>query len=135
MFDSYDSSGGVLVVGVAEEKMDWISELPVTVLFANTGKKAVEYLKKYNISIAAGKWDLKDMPDGVFLARLKKARPYIPTVALVETGNRKQEIAARSLGISAVISDDAGGNEIKDTLAGLLVGIEARQPREEKISR
>jgi hypothetical protein len=60
------------------------------------------------------------MPDGRFLKTLRAAKPYIPTIAFVRPGNSTQEVAARALGVSAVLTEDASDETFRDTVANLL---------------
>lgn len=60
------------------------------------------------------------MAGGRFLRSLRAAKPHIPTIALVRAGDNQQEIAARALGVSAVLSEDAGDELFQSTVANLL---------------
>ena len=60
------------------------------------------------------------MADGRFLKRLRAVKPDIPTIAFIKAGDVQQEIAARSLGVSAVLSEDVGDDFFKETVANIL---------------
>jgi DNA-binding NarL/FixJ family response regulator len=60
------------------------------------------------------------MDDGRFLKNLRAVKPEIPTIAFVRAGDRAQEIAARSLGVSAVLTDEADDEIFRETVANVL---------------
>ena len=96
----------VMTVGVGQ-RAESLAELPVRVISMQHGSNAVRSFKTEQIDSVISHWHLDDMPDGMFLKRLRAIRPYMPTIAVVEAGNAEQEIAARSLGVTAVIADDS----------------------------
>ncbi len=85
-----------------------------------SGLEAARSLKNEKVNSVVSRWDLEDMPNGRFLKSLRAARPNIPTIAFVRAGNTTQEIAARSLGVSAVLTEDASDEAFKETVANLL---------------
>jgi DNA-binding NarL/FixJ family response regulator len=109
----------VLTVGL-NGRSEVLRELPVRVISMQSGLAAARSLKNEKVNSVISRWDLDDMPDGKFLKTLKAAKPYIPTIAFVRPGNTTQEKAARSLGVSAVLSEDAGDETFKQTVANLL---------------
>jgi DNA-binding NarL/FixJ family response regulator len=109
----------VLTVGL-NGRSEVLRELPVRVISMQSGLAAARSLKNEKVNSVISRWDLDDMPDGKFLKTLKAAKPYIPTIAFVRAGNTTQEVAARSLGVSAVLSEDAGDETFKQTVANLL---------------
>ena len=100
-----------------------LTELPVRLIKMQSGLEAARSLKNEKVNSVISRWDLDDMPDGRFLKTFKAAKPYIPTIALVRAGSKEQEIAARSLGVTAVLAEDATDAVLRDTVANLL-GIE-----------
>jgi DNA-binding NarL/FixJ family response regulator len=113
----------VLTVGL-NGRSEVISELPVRLIQMQSGLEAARSLKNEKVNSVVSRWDLEDMPDGRFLKSFKAAKPYIPTIALVRAGSKQQEIAARALGVTAVLADDATDVVLRDTVANLL-GIES----------
>jgi DNA-binding NarL/FixJ family response regulator len=109
----------VLTVGL-NGRSEVLRELPVRLIKMQSGLEAARSLKNEKVNSVISRWDLEDMPDGRFLRTFKAAKPYIPTIALVRAGSRKQEIAARSLGVSAVIAEDATDDIFRRTVANLL---------------
>jgi DNA-binding NarL/FixJ family response regulator len=97
-----------------------IKELPIRLIKMQSGLEAARSLKNEKVNSVISRWDLDDMPDGRFLKSFKAAKPYIPTIAIIKAGSKVQEIAARSLGISAVLAEDATDNVLRDTVANLL---------------
>ena len=124
----------VLTVGL-NGKNEVLRELPVRVISMQSGLAAARSLKNEKVNSVISRWDLADMPDGRFLKSLRAARPDIPTIAFVRAGNTTQEIAARSLGVSAVLTEDASDEAFRNTVANLLgikgsVEIKAISPAE-----
>ena len=113
----------VLTVGLTG-RSEVLRELPVRLIKMQSGIEAVRSLKNEKVNSVISKWHLYDMPDGRFLKSFKAAKPYIPTIALVRAGSKQQEIAARALGVTAVLADDATDAVLRDTVANLL-GIES----------
>ena len=69
-------------------------------------------------------WDLVDIPCGRLLEHVIAAKPSMPTIAFVNAGDEAQEVAARSLGVKAVLEDDVDDAYFRDTVRQLL-GIES----------
>ena len=84
------------------------------------GIEAVSSLKTEKFDGIISKWNLADMKGGKFLKSLRFAKPAIPTIAIIETGNNLQEIAARSLGVSAVLTDDTNQEQFCETVRQIL---------------
>ena len=125
----------VLTVGLnGREKV--LRELPIRVITMQSGIKAARSLKIERVDSVISKWELEDMADGGFLKGLRAAKPDIPTIAFVRAGDRAQEIAARSLGVSAVLTDEADDDFFRQTVANVLglkghVTIKAISPAED----
>jgi len=109
----------VLTVGL-NGRSEVLMELPIRLIKMQSGFQAARSLKNEKVNSVISRWDLDDMPDGGFLKSFKAAKPYVPTIALIKPGSKAQEIAARSLGISAVLAEDATDNVLRDTVANLL---------------
>lgn len=109
----------VLMVG-ANEKAGGLQELPLRVLMLDTGQEAIQCLRHEQVDTVVSRWDLVDMPEGELLARICSAMPRIPTVAFVEPGNRRQEILARSLGVTAILSEDIDDDYFRSTVCQIL---------------
>jgi DNA-binding NtrC family response regulator len=85
-----------------------------------TGSDAIKCLRNERIDSVISEWDLPDMVDGGFLKSFKSARPHMPTIAVIKSGDRKQEVAARSLGVAAVLTDDTSSEHFKATVSQVL---------------
>ena len=109
----------VLTVGL-NGRSEVLRELPIRLITMQSGLEAARSLKNEKVNSVVSRWDLEDMPNGRFLKSLRAARPNIPTIAFVRAGNSTQEIAARSLGVSAVLTEDASDEMFKETVANLL---------------
>ncbi|MHC4690402.1 MAG: hypothetical protein ACYS5F_12310, partial [Planctomycetota bacterium] len=62
------------------------------------------------------KWDYHDVEKGRFLKSLKAIKPHISTIVLIGSGDPKLEIAARSLGASAVLAEDSDDEHFLQTV-------------------
>ena len=60
------------------------------------------------------------MKDGLFIKRLKAVKPHIPTIVFIRAGDRAREIAARALGVSAVLTDETTDRLFLETVANVL---------------
>jgi DNA-binding NarL/FixJ family response regulator len=109
----------VLTVGL-DGKNEALRELPIRLITMQSGVKAARSLKNEKVDSVISKWDLDDMEDGLFLRNLRAVKPDIPTIAFVRTGDQAQEIAARSLGVSAVLTDETDDELFRETIANLL---------------
>ncbi len=126
----------VLTIGL-NGKSKVLRELPIRLITKQSGSEAARSLKNEKIDSVISKWDLDDMEGGRFLRKLKTAKPGIPTIAFVKPGDANQEIAARSIGISAVLTEDATDEIFLKTVTNVLglrgtVSIEAISPVKKK---
>jgi len=129
----------VLTVGL-NGKNEVLRELPIRLIAIHSGTEAIRSLKNEKVDSVISRWDLDDMEDGRFLKKLKAVKPDIPTIAFIRAGDRAQEIAARSLGVSAVLTDEASDELFRQTVANVLglkgiISIKAISPAESKKSR
>ncbi|MBA7701798.1 hypothetical protein ES703_110544 [subsurface metagenome] len=109
----------VLTVGLnGREKV--LRELPIRVITMQSGIEAARSLKTERVDSVISNWELEDMADGGFIKGLRSAKPDIPTIAFIRAGDRAQEIAARSLGVSAVLTDEADDDFFRQTVANVL---------------
>jgi len=109
----------VLTVGL-NGKSEVLRELPIRLIKMHSGADAVNSLRSENVNSVVSKWDLDDMEDGRFLKGLRAAKPHIPTIAFVRAADPQQEISARSLGVSAVLTDDTSDELFRETVANVL---------------
>jgi DNA-binding response OmpR family regulator len=109
----------ILLVGVADTG-GALTELPVRVLALDTGAEAIRCLKEERIDTIISHWELIDLPDGTFLKRVTLAKPATPTIAFIRPGDTGQEIAARGLGVDAVLNEDVGDAYFRQTVCQLL---------------
>jgi len=109
----------VLTVGL-DGKTDGLAELPIRLINMRTGSEAIKCLRNEKIDSVISEWDLPDMADGSFLKGFKTVKPHMPTIAVVKPGDRGQEIAARSLGVAAVLTDDTSNEHFRQTVSQVL---------------
>lgn len=109
----------VLTVGL-NGKSEVLKELPIRVIKMQSAKEAARSLKNEQVNSVISKWDLDDMEDGQFLKNLRAVKPEIPTIAFIKAGDQAQEIKARSLGVSAVLTDEADDELFCETVANVL---------------
>ena len=122
----------VLMVGL-NGKNEVLRELPIRLVTMQSGIEAARSLKNEEVDSVISKWDLDDMEDGWFLRKLRAVKPEISTIAFVRSGDQAQEIAARSAGVSAVLTDEADDELFRETVANILglhdlVSVEAISP-------
>lgn len=109
----------VLTVGI-DGRREVLQELPIRLISVQSGIEAVSSFKNESIDSVISKWDLIDMPDGTFLKRLRGIRPNIPTIAVIKTDNYAQEISARSLGVSAVLTESSSDEHFREVVRQVL---------------
>ena len=109
----------VMTVGL-NGKSEVLRELPIRLITMQSGLQAARSLKNEEIDSVISRWDLDDMPNGRFLRNLRVVKPDIATIVFVKAGDWQQEIQARSLGVSAVLTDQADDEIFKETVANVL---------------
>ena len=109
----------VLTVGL-NGKNEVLRELPIRLITMRSAIEAARSLKSEKVDSVVSKWNLDDMENGRFLKRLRAVKPEISTIAFVRAGDKAQEIAARSLGVSAVLTDDTDDELFRETVANVL---------------
>jgi len=109
----------VVSVGFAE-RAGALMELPLQLNNFESGLQAARYLKNELVDTVVCPWDLPDMPGGIFVRRLRMAKPNVKVVVLVKSGDMSQELAARSLGVSAVLSDKVSDEQLQEVISKLL---------------
>ena len=109
----------VLAVGM-KDRMGGFEGLPVRLLDMAHGSDAIRSFKTASIDSVISHWHLEDMPDGEFLRKLKFVKPDMPTVAIIEPNNPQQEIEARALGVSAVITEDCSEDYFRHVMSQVL---------------
>lgn len=109
----------VLTVGL-NGKSESLQELPIRLINMQSGLEAARSLKTKKVDSVISNWNLDDMTDGLFVKKLRAVKPQVPTIVFVTAGDRQQEIAARSLGVSAVLTSDTDDEHFKQTVANVL---------------
>ena len=111
--------GRTLTVGL-NGKGDALSELPIELTSVDTATQAVTCLKSERFDCVVSKWHLDDMNEGGFQRRLRAVRPDTATVVLVSCDDPGEEILARSIGVSAVLTEDCSDELLLATVAAIL---------------
>lgn len=129
----------VLTVGI-NGRNEVLRELPIRLITMQSGREAARSLKNEKVNSVISKWDLQDMEDGQFLRNLRAVKPEIPTIAFVRADDLTQEVAARSFGVSAVLTDEADDELFRETVANVLglrdiASIKAISPAKNEKSR
>lgn len=109
----------VLAVGIAG-KSDVLTELPIRLFVMNTAVEAVRCLHEEKIDMVISQWGLSDMPDGLALQRIIAAKPGMPTIAFIRSGDHKQEALARRLGVSVVLNENVDDEYFRKAVCDLL---------------
>ena len=110
----------LLVVGIGS-KSDALRGLPSRLFVTATGAQASRCLRENKVDMVISRWQLADMPDGMFLQRIIAAKPAMRTIVLIRPNDHKQEAAARSLGVSVVLNEDIDDEHFRETVCQLLV--------------
>jgi len=109
----------VLVLGLGR-RADALKALPIRMCLVETGLEAGRSLKTDSVDGVISFWNLPDAPAGKFLRNLRLAKPYLPVVIMVDAGNIEQEISARSIGATAVLSNDVDVSVLRRTVVEIL---------------
>lgn len=109
----------VLSIGL-NGKDEALCKLPIRLVSIRSGTEAVCSLKNQDFDSVVSNWHLEDMPNGKFLRNLRAVKPYMPTIAFIKVHDRAAEIAARSLGVSAVLTEDASDELFRETVCQIL---------------
>lgn len=113
------AKANVLTVGL-RDKADALRELPIRLINLQAGRQAASSFKIEDYDSVISHWHLADMPGGMFLRNLRGIRPNMPTIAIIEANNPAQEIEARALGVSAVITDDCSDEHFREIVCSVL---------------
>ena len=97
-----------------------MEELPVRLLLFENVADAISCLRHEKIHTVISRWELVDMENGEFLKRVREAKPAMPTIAFVRLGDMRQEISARSLGVSVVLPEDIDNDHFRESVCQLL---------------
>ena len=109
----------LLAVGLNGRAQE-LDELPIRLVVAGSAAQAVEYLRQDRFSSVLSTWNLEDMPEGLFLRRLRVIKPDSKIIVLVDGNNPSEEILARSIGVCAVLADDCSDDLLIQTVASVL---------------
>ncbi|TSA45623.1 response regulator [bacterium] len=109
----------VMTVGL-DGKSEILKELPIRVMAMRSGSQAARSLKNEKVDSVISNWNLDDMENGRFLKRFRAVKPEIPTIVFIRAGDKAQEIAARSLGVSAVLTEEADDELFRQTVVNVL---------------
>jgi PleD family two-component response regulator len=113
------AKANVLTVGL-KEKAKALKELPIRLISLQHGSKAARSFKTESFDSVISHWHLVDLQPGAFLRNLRGIRPDMPTIAVIEPNNPAQEIEARSLGVSAVITEDCSDDHFRQVVCAVL---------------
>ena len=93
----------VLTVGL-KGKSAALDSLPIQLFRTDTGVEAIQALRRHRvIDEIVARWDLPDMTDGLLIRRVKAARPWMPTIVLLDEPFEARELAVREAGVVAVL--------------------------------
>ena len=94
----------ILTVGL-EGKNKVLAELPIHLIKCIGGMEAAAYLKREKVESVVTVWNLPDMPEGMFVRRLRAVKRDVACIVIVNSGDTEQEIYARSYGATVVLTD------------------------------
>lgn len=112
-------SRNIVLVGLADKGGD-LQGLPAGIVSVDTGAEAIGCLKGLRVDTIVSHWELPDIRDGGFLRRIAEARPGTPIIAFIGPGDTESEVAARGLGVEAVLSDNVGKDYFRQIVCQLL---------------
>ncbi|MBN1796794.1 MAG: hypothetical protein JW804_08975 [Sedimentisphaerales bacterium] len=112
----------LLTVGL-NGKAEILQELPICLYIAESAAGAISLLRDVKVEGVFSKWHLEDMPDGLFLRKLKTVKPSLATIVMVRGDNPTEEIRARSMGVSAVLTERCSDKFLLETVSQAL-GVE-----------
>lgn len=108
----------VLTVGL-NGRDEILKELPIRLISVASAQQAVRMFREDNINSVVGAWD-ENETNQKFLTKLRRAKPDIPTIVFIPADDPEQEVIARSLGFSAILTEDATDEIFKLTIANVL---------------
>jgi DNA-binding NarL/FixJ family response regulator len=94
----------ILMVGL-NDKERALRDLPIRLVSCESGAEAASLLKEEKVSTVICIWDLDDMPDGQFVRKLRIVKPDVKTIIFIRSQDTLEEIKARSVGASVVLTD------------------------------
>ena len=127
----------VLTVGLGKREQA-LQDLPIEIVSVQTAAQAARSLKNENFDSVIIRWDSRDEDCSLFLKRLRTVKPDISTMVLVGADDPSQEIEARSIGVSIVVTEDCSDEYLLRAsvdLLGLETVLPERTPAEVKPQR
>jgi DNA-binding NarL/FixJ family response regulator len=109
----------LLAVGL-DGRAQKLDELPIRLVVAGSAAQAAGYIRQDRFNSVLSVWNLEDMPEGLFLRRLRVIKPDLKIIVLVDGKNPSEEILARSIGVCAVLADDCSDELLVQTVASVL---------------
>ncbi len=109
----------ILAAGI-RDRSNVLEQLPLRFLLVDMANQAIKCLRQEKILTLISRWDLVDMDGGELLRRVINAKPGMPTMAFIESGNHEQEIAARTLGVRLVLPEDIDDGQLHRSICQLL---------------
>ena len=95
----------VLTLGL-KGREEALGELPIDITTAKSASEAAQCLKVEHFDSVISNWILEDIDGGGFLQRLRMVKPDISMIVFVKDNDPTEEIAARSIGVSMVLTED-----------------------------
>ena len=102
----------ILTVGL-EGKNQALEKLPIQLVKCISGMEAAAYLKREKVESVVTAWNLPDMPDGMFVRRLRAVKRDSACIVIVSSGDKNEEIYARSYGATVVLTDKASDDFLR----------------------
>lgn len=97
-----------------------LEELPVCFVSVDRAAEAVRLIRNERYESVLSKWQLEDMRNGLFLKRLRIVKPDIAIIVFVRGDDPAEEIFARSIGVSAVLTEGCSDELLVQTVAQVL---------------
>lgn len=95
--------------------------LPIQLICSENGMAAIQWLRQHRlIDALVSQWDLPDMKNGELVRRIKRARPWLPTIVLLDEPYQEREITVRGLGVVAVFPSTIAGGVLQQIIVEIL---------------
>lgn len=113
------SQANVLTLGLKGREQA-LRELPIDITAAKSASEMARYLKSEHFDSVISKWILEDTDGGIFLQRLRMVKPDISMIVFVKNNDPTEEIAARSIGVSMVLTEDCSDEFFIESVISIL---------------
>ena len=116
----------VLTVGLGDREQV-LRNLPIEITSAQTTVQAARSLKNEKFDSIISKWNSENINTAAFLQCLRTIKTDISMIVLVKANDPTEEIAARSIGVSMVLTEDCSDEFFMQSVISVL-GLDVTLP-------